>query len=180
MGVGEDFAAFASDYENLTFCGADIGNIIGRYIYNWPISQWATRVKFNLNGLGYFQVGAYDQNQRYLDYPQALLPVFCPGSTGVLMPAELAWLPTFGNGALPVGTTHVNERVAGVEALQNSLSTTGPVAVQHSEYVYELFYTIVPAPGLYIRPDFQVIQYPGGSSLHKNDVVFGLKALAIL
>jgi porin len=281
MGVGEDFAAFTCDYENLTFCGADIGNTLGRYIYNWPISQWATRLKFNWNGLGYFQVGAYDQNQRYLDYPQALLPVFYPGSTGVLMPAELAWLPAFDNGMLPgsykfgafystarasdvifdvngnlaaitgwpalerhgfygsyvnfrqqitrnsttnpsgglnlflnavmadkeiarldrqmaaglmytgpfssrpddniafaVGTTHVNDRIAAVEALQNSLSTTGPVAVQHSEYVYELFYTIVPAPGLYIRPDFQVIQYPGGSSLHKNDVVFGLKALA--
>jgi porin len=283
MGVGGDFAAFTCDYQNLTFCGANIGNILGKYIYNWPISQWATRVKFNWNGLGYFQVGAYDQNQRYLFYPQALLPVFYPGSTGALMPAELAWLPTFGNGTLPgsykfgafystataddavldingnpaaitnmpalqrhgfygsyinfqqqitrnsttnpngglnlflnaamvdkevahtdrqvaagvmytgpfswrpndniafaAGATHVNDRVATVEALQNSLSTTGPVAVQRSEYVYELFYTIIPAPGLYIRPNFQVVQYPGGSSLHKNAVVFGLKALANL
>jgi porin len=39
MGVGGDFAAFSCDYQNLTFCGADIGNIAGGYIFNWPISQ---------------------------------------------------------------------------------------------------------------------------------------------
>src|SRR4029077_5160455 len=98
-------------------------------------------------------------------------------AAGVMYTGPFSWRP---NIAFAVGATHMNDRVAAVEALQNSLSTTGPVAVQHSEYVYELFYTIVPAPGLYIRPDFQVIQYPGGSSIHKNDVVFGLKALANL
>ena len=98
MGVGEDFAAFSCDFQNLTFCGSDPGNIVGNYIYNWPISQWATRVKVRLDGFGYAQVGVYDVNEKYLGVSQALLPVFYSGSTGALIPAELGWLPTFGNG----------------------------------------------------------------------------------
>jgi porin len=279
MPVGGDFAAFSCDYQNLTFCGANIGNIAGGYIFNWPISQWATRVKFNFTGFGYFQIGAYDQNQQYLGYTYATVPVFYSGSTGVLYPGELAWLPTFGGGTLPgsykfgawystsnaddvtadingnpadvtglprrrdrgrhgvyinfqqqltrnassnpqgglrmflnavaadkettvtdrqaaiglaytgllswrpndeiafaAGTTHVNSRLAEVQALQNSLGL-GPVKVQHSEYVYELFYTIAAATGLIFRPNVQYITQPGGSGLNKNVVVLGLKTL---
>ena len=93
MPVGGDFAAFTCDFQNLTFCGANIGNLVGNYIFNWPISQWATRIKFNFNGFGYFQLGAYDQNQQYLGYTEALAPVFYKDSSGVLLPAEVAWLP---------------------------------------------------------------------------------------
>jgi carbohydrate-selective porin OprB len=31
---------------------------------------------------------------------------------------------------------------------------------------------------LYFRPNFQIVQYPGGTSLNKNAVVLGLKTLA--
>jgi porin len=279
MGVGGDFAAFACDFQNLTFCGADIGNIAGGYIFNWPISQWATRVKFNFAGFGYFQVGAYDQNQQYLGFTQATLPVFYPGSTGALVPAELAWLPKFAGGMLPgsykfggwyststapdvtvdvngnptalthlpprfdrglygvyinfqqqltrnsspnpqgglraflnavstdkqtsvtdrqiaaglaytgllswrpndeiafaAGTTHVNSRLAEIEALRNALGM-GPVGVQHSEYIYELYYTVAAATGLIFRPNLQYVVTPGGTSVNKNVVVLGLKTL---
>jgi porin len=96
MPFSEDFAAFACDFQNLTFCGAPAGNIVTSYIYNWPISQWATRLKFNFADIGYFQFAAFDQNPKYLGLQQALLPVFFAGSTGVLVPAEFAWLPRFG------------------------------------------------------------------------------------
>jgi porin len=72
----------------------------------------------------------------------------------------------------------VNNRVATVETLQNILSNNGPVPIQRSEYVYELFYTYVPTTGLYFRPNLQIVQYPGGTSLNKNAVVLGLKTLA--
>jgi len=101
MTVGEDFASFSCDFQNLTFCGSDPGNIVGDYIFNWPISQWATRIKLNLNDFGYFEVGAYDVNPRYLGVQDQVLPVWFPDSTGVLIPVELAWLPKFGDGALP-------------------------------------------------------------------------------
>ena len=51
---GEDFAAFSCEFTNLTFCGAQPGNIVGSYWYNWPVSQWATDVKISLKGVGYF------------------------------------------------------------------------------------------------------------------------------
>jgi porin len=94
---GEDFASFSCDFQNLTFCGAQPGNLVGNYIYNWPVSQWATRLKFNLQGFGYFQFGVLDANPNYLRVQQSALPVFYSGSTGLLIPAELGWLPKFGN-----------------------------------------------------------------------------------
>jgi len=280
MPFGADFAAFSCNYQNLTFCGADVGNLVGNYVFNWPISQWATRVKFNLSKYWYLQVGAYDQNQQYLGYTEALLPVFYSGSSGVMYPVELAWLPVFGNGKLPgsykfggwystgtandvvldvngnfakltglspmpdrglygayinfqqqvthpdtsnpasglnlflnavmadrrtaftdrqiavggiytgaiswrpyddigfaAGTTHVNSRVASVENLINDLGM-GPVGVQHSEYVMEVYYSWVPALGAILRPNIQYVITPGGTSFNKNALVFGLKTLA--
>jgi porin len=100
MGVGEDFASFSCDFQNLTFCGSDPGNIVGDYIYNWPISQWGTRLKFNIENFGYVQAGVYDVNPKYLGLSKALLPVWFSDSTGALIPMEFAWLPTFGDGAL--------------------------------------------------------------------------------
>ena len=100
MSVGGDFAAFPCDFQNLTFCGSQPGNIAGSYIFNWPISQWGTRLRVALDGFGYYQVGAYDQNPQYLGYTDKLLPVFYSGSTGVLVPVEIAWLPTFAGGKL--------------------------------------------------------------------------------
>jgi porin len=101
MTFGEDFAAFACDFQNLTFCGANAGNLDGDYIYNWPISQWGTRLKVNIQDFGYVQAGVYDMNPKYLGTADALLPVWFPNSTGALLPAEVAWTPTLGDGALP-------------------------------------------------------------------------------
>jgi porin len=94
-----DFTSFSCDFVNLTFCGSPPGNIAGEYIFNWPVSQWAAVVKANIGDIGYLQVGAYELNQSFLDKgPEiALAPSFPNGSTGVLIPAEAAWLPIFGN-----------------------------------------------------------------------------------
>jgi porin len=100
VSVGGDFATFPCDFQNLTFCGSQPGNIVGGYIFNWPISQWGTRVKVMLDGFGYYQVGLYDQNQQYLGYDNKLWPVWYQGSTGVLAPIEVAWQPKFLNGWL--------------------------------------------------------------------------------
>lgn len=279
MGFGDDFASFSCIFQNLTFCGSPPGNLVGYYIFNWPVSQWASRVKLDFNSV-YIQVGAYDQNQRYQGERQAALPVFFPDSTGVLTIAELGWLPKFGNGALParfkfggwystsaaddvvldvngtflaitglpprldrglygayfnfeqqitrtsaaisdaglsfflnaviadrktavtdfqmaagliykgpfstrpkdsialaVGTTHVNDRLAEVQALQNALGL-GPVGVQHSEYVIEAHYAFAVADGLLLRPNLQYIIDPGGIRDKDDVLVVGLKTSA--
>jgi porin len=95
---GEDFAAFSCEFSNLTFCGAPPGNLVGSYWYNWPVSQWATEVKLSLKGLGYFQIGAFDVNSDYLENKYSM-DLWKPGSSsGVLVPVEFGWLPTFGGG----------------------------------------------------------------------------------
>jgi porin len=83
---------------NLTFCGAPVGNIVGSYWYNWPVSQWATDVKISLKGLGYFQIGAFDVNSDYLENKYSM-DLWRPGNaSGVLVPVEFGWLPSFGDG----------------------------------------------------------------------------------
>ena len=100
VSMGGDFATFPCDFQNLTFCGSQPGNIAGGYIFNWPISQWGSRVKVNLEGFGHYQIGVYDQNQQYLGYENKLWPVWYQGSTGVLVPVEIAWNPKFAGGRL--------------------------------------------------------------------------------
>jgi len=100
MSVGGDFATFPCDFQNLTFCGSPPGNLAGGYIFNWPVSQWGSRVKIILDGFGYSQIGVFDQNQQYLGFDNKLWPVWYQGSTGVLVPVEVAWQPTFLGGWL--------------------------------------------------------------------------------
>jgi porin len=92
---GNDFAAFSCEFMNLTFCGSAPGNIAGGYWYNWPVSQWATRIKENLSGFGYIQLGAYEVNPSYLLTKYAMDLGSPPGATGVLLPLEIGWLPSF-------------------------------------------------------------------------------------
>jgi porin len=269
--VGEDSASFTCYFQNLTFCGAQPGNLVGSYWYNWPVSQWGSRLKANVPSFGYVQVAAYEVNPSYLTREYALYPFDPPGATGALIPAEIGWLPTFGqltgsykfgawyntsntadaakntqgqllllfggqplqrdgaygayvsfvqqltnpspgrglsaffnwivadrrtattdsqiaggmtyqgpfdirpqdDIALAFGRTHVNDRVTEAEELQNGAGL-GPVPVQHSEYVTELYYTFHVTDWLNLRPNFQYIHQPGGIN-RTDDIILGLK-----
>lgn len=92
---GEDFAAFSCEFQNLTFCGAQPGNLVGSYWYNWPVSQWGTRLKALVTGFGYVQIGAFEVNPNYLLNKYGMDLGRPPDATGVLAPLELAWLPAF-------------------------------------------------------------------------------------
>ena len=138
---GEDFAAFSCEFMNLTFCGAQPGNIVGNYWYNWPVSQWATEVKILLGGgLGYFQIGAFDVNSDYLQNKYSLDLWRPGGSSGVLAPVELGWLPVFGErlkGSYKFGAWYnsstapdVVENVYG----QSLAISGGPPLMRHGQY----------------------------------------------
>lgn len=99
MTVGEDFATFACDFQNLSFCGAQPGNIVGDYWYNWPVSQWATRFKINAPSDLYAQVGFYHASRDYLTKPYAL-NLGSPPGTGTLIPLEFGWSPKLGAAGL--------------------------------------------------------------------------------
>lgn len=96
--VGEDFAAFSCDFENLTFCGSQPGNIVGGYWVNWPTSQWAVNIKLNTTKETYVMLGAYQVNPNYINDQYAeshgLFPSFPGGTTGALIPLEFGWAPT--------------------------------------------------------------------------------------
>jgi porin len=270
---GEDFAAFSCEFMNLTFCGAPPGNIVGSYWFNWPVSQWATRVKVSINGFGYMQVGAFDVNSDYLE-TQYAMDLWRPGSaSGVLVPVEIGWLPTFGDGltgsykvgawynsstapdvventngqplaiargqplmhhgqygayvnfqqlltspepnrglstffnatyadrrtstldnqiavgllykgpfasrlldelGLAIGRTHVNSRIADVEAQLDDANPRS-VGVQGSEYAGELFYSLHATRWLELRPNVQYVVQPGGVARNTDDFIIGLR-----
>jgi porin len=95
---GEDFADFSCEFINLALCGPPPGNMAVNYWYNWPVSQWATRVRASFKGLGYVQAGVYEANPDYLLTREGL-NLGDPGhATGVLVPVEVGWTPVFGDG----------------------------------------------------------------------------------
>jgi porin len=95
---GEDFADFSCEFVNLALCGPPPGNMAVNYWYNWPVSQWATRLKASLKGFGYVQAGVYEANPQYL-LTRAGLNLGDPGhATGVLVPVEIGWTPVFRDG----------------------------------------------------------------------------------
>jgi porin len=273
---GLDFAAFTCEFMNLTFCGSAPGNIVGSYWYNWPVSQWGTRLKASFNGFGYLQLGAYEVNPSYLLTRNGLNLGGPEGGTGVLVPFEVGWLPTFGDAldgsykfgawynsseapdvventkgqpfaidggqplmhagqygayvnflqrvttpaipgskrgvsvffnatfadrrtsardnqiaagvfyagpfasrpadeiGLALGRTHVNSRIAAVEGQQDAAGL-GPVGVQSSEYVGEIFYSAHATKWLEVRPNIQYVHQPGGIAHNTDDVIVGLR-----
>ena len=62
--------------------------------------------------------------------------------------------------------------------VQTSRPSLGPVSVQDSEYVFELYYTIQVTQGLLFRPNIQYVIDPGGIDENPNALVFGLKTSA--
>jgi porin len=93
---GEDFAVFSCHFQNLSFCGAQPGNLVGDYWYNWPISQWGARVHVALGEHGYVQTAAYEVNPRNLKNDFVL--GYFHGATGVLIPIEVGWNRETANG----------------------------------------------------------------------------------
>ncbi|RJS17703.1 hypothetical protein DRW03_27340 [Corallococcus sp. H22C18031201] len=96
--VGEDTADFPCDFQNLTFCGAQPGNIVGSYWFNWPVSQWGTRLRGQPSQEISLQLAAYEINPENLNENFSI--GHFSGATGVMIPAELAWDPRFREGAL--------------------------------------------------------------------------------
>jgi porin len=94
--VGEDIASFSCNFQNLTFCGAQPGNIVGDYWVNWPTSQWATRLKYKTSADTFLQLAAYQLNPLYVDDDYARhkgLTLDNPGTNGWLLPLEFGWTP---------------------------------------------------------------------------------------
>ncbi|MBI6926902.1 carbohydrate porin [Pseudomonas putida] len=92
FGEGEDFNSFPCDFQNLAFCGSQVGNWVGGIWYNWPVSQWALRVRYNLSDSLFAQVGVFEQNPSNLDSGNGF-KLSGSGTQGAVMPIELVWSP---------------------------------------------------------------------------------------
>ena len=93
MPSGDDFAGFACEFQINALCGAPIGKIAGNYVYNFPVSQGATRLRVGTPDTAYLQVGAYQVN------PDNLADGFSfnfSKGTGALILSEAGWFPKFG------------------------------------------------------------------------------------
>lgn len=91
FGEGEDFNSFPCDFQNLTLCGSQVGNYVNTW-YNWPVSQWAARVKYNITPELFAQVGIYMQDPDNLDKHNGFT-LATGGSQGNVVPVELVWSP---------------------------------------------------------------------------------------
>jgi porin len=96
--VGEDFDDLPCEFQNLTFCGSQPGNLVGDYWFNHPVSQWGGRLKVAVSGSVYLAAGAYQVNPRNLAHG---FDLSFGGGKGVLTPAELSWSPKLGAAGLP-------------------------------------------------------------------------------
>lgn len=83
---------------NLSFCGTAPGNLVGDYLYNWPINQWTARLRVSDRDR-YVQTAVYKVNPKNLDNRFTL--GYLHGATGVLVPVELGWMPRIGAAQLP-------------------------------------------------------------------------------
>jgi len=142
LAIGGDFAAFSCDFQNLTFCGAQPGNLVGSYWGNWPVSVWGGLAKWNTTAQSYLQAGVYQVNPAYFDdghnVRQGLYPNNPHGTTGALVPVEFGWLPAAALHGLPgsykVGVWYNTSDSADLLLDQDRqpLGTTGVGALQRS------------------------------------------------
>ncbi|AUY33590.1 porin [Pseudomonas soli] len=131
FGEGEDFNSFPCDFQNLAFCGSQVGNWVGGIWYNWPVSQWALRVRYNLDDALYAQVGVFEQNPSNLESGNGF-KLSGSGTQGAVMPIELVWSPRVNGlkGEYRVGYYYSNAKAQDV--LKDSNGT--PAAISGAAY----------------------------------------------
>ncbi len=93
FGEGEDFNSFDCDFQNLSLCGSQVGNWAGDIWFNWPVSQWAARLKYNLKPDLFAQVGVYEHNDENLQRSKGF-NLSTDGSDGAIIPLEMVWQPS--------------------------------------------------------------------------------------
>jgi porin len=155
LGVGEDFMSFSCEFQNLSFCGSLPGNIVSTW-FNWPVSQWAARLKVSFAPDWDIKVGAYQINPDNLDPHLGLQLGNIEHGTGTLLPAELGWSSKLGAAQLPgsyrVGAWYDSSNQSSVSvAADGSALALSPGAAPRIESnqagLYVMLQQQVTAPG---------------------------------
>jgi porin len=189
MPTNSDFASFSCDFQNLSFCASPQGNFPGGigYWLSAPGSNWAALARYNIGQSrknGYFQIGAYQVNQKNIDPTNGFRLGFGGGS-GVLIPIEAALTPNFGGkrpGTYKIGgwieTSKANDLVRDEQG--NLIAVSGrpgdPFRGRHGFYL-QILQQITPSPdgidhkGLSVF--FNFTQLDRKSSLIDNQIAAG-------
>lgn len=168
VGVGEDFGSFSCKFQNLAFCGAQIGNWAGDAVYNWPVSQWGGRLKIQLAENTFVQAGAYEQNPSYLETGNAF-KLSGSGNEGTLFPVELVHSTSIGEQRLPgefrAGAYYSTRSWSDVYDLENG---------QPEERNRKYGYWIVGKQQVYQDPDFAArgLTLFANATLHDKETSF--------
>ncbi|WP_179041677.1 carbohydrate porin [Sphingobium lactosutens] len=93
MGTGEDFHSARCDFESLYFCAAGTGQVLPQYWYNYPVSTWAARLRYDIRPDLYVQTGVYQVNPRNIDVNGGGFYLGFNSGTGVLLPSEIGYSP---------------------------------------------------------------------------------------
>ncbi|SEM53658.1 porin, OprB family [Pseudoxanthomonas sp. GM95] len=159
--INGDFGYADCDFQNLSFCAPQAGNIDGGYWYSAPVGVWAARARWNTTARTYLQLGAYQDSPVYGDTRWARRSAWKienPGSTaGALIPLEFGWTPNWNglDGLYKIGAWVTTG--GGNDLVRNQdhglLATDGGVPMHHTN-----------SYGGYIAFKQQVHQIAGGGS----------------
>lgn len=140
MGEGEDFNSFPCDFQNLALCGSQMGNWAGSGIwYNWPISQWAGRVRYDVAPQMFMQVGVYEHNPSLLEDNNGF-KLNMSGGEGLIIPVELVWTPKVNSlpGEYRVGAYYSTADAIDVEKREVPGDVSSDLVSRDSKYGYWL------------------------------------------
>jgi porin len=92
LGMGTDFNVMSCEFQNNSFCAAQMGKWQSGIWYNSPISQWGGRLKYQFHPDLAVQIGVYEYN------PQNALErhgwnLRTKHADGVTIPLEMIWQP---------------------------------------------------------------------------------------
>ena len=92
LGMGTDFNVMSCEFQNNSFCAAQMGKWQSGIWYNSPISQWGGRLKYQFHPDLAAQIGVYEYN------PQNALErhgwnLSTHHADGITIPIEMIWQP---------------------------------------------------------------------------------------
>jgi len=185
--LGEDFASFSCDFQNLTFCGSPPGNIRGDIWFSSPVSQWGVRLVLAVGSQAHLRLGVYQDNPTYAEdawaRSQGLYPNNPAGTTGAMIPLELDLTPSVAGlpGSYKFGGWYdtSNAKDVALDVNHQPLALTGAAALERGSssgiYINFLQQLSGSSGGRGASAFFNVTQADKATSAMDLEVALGLE-----
>lgn len=92
FGMGTYFNVMSCDFQNTSFCTAQMGKWQGSSWYNIPVSQWAGMLKYQINPELYAQAAVFEFNPTNIKEKEGW-NLSTSNADGITAPVELVWQP---------------------------------------------------------------------------------------